>query len=132
MTAWIAHTPLVAHGGGSSSNTAQHARISLHSKIGLSPSTDRSASAHRSSQITRLSKATRPPDSNISNPTFAYKRTRLVICRLAKLASRIHTEKPMKKIAILVALGALLGTALSGCIVVPGDGGYHHHHDYYR
>jgi hypothetical protein len=40
----------------------------------------------------------------------------------------------MKKIAILIALGALLGTALSGCIVVPaeGGGGYYHHHDYYR
>ncbi|SAL11854.1 hypothetical protein AWB67_00134 [Caballeronia terrestris] len=38
----------------------------------------------------------------------------------------------MKKIAILAALAALLGTALGGCIIVPGDGGYHHHRDYYR
>ncbi len=38
----------------------------------------------------------------------------------------------MKKLAILAALGVLLGSALSGCIVVPDDGGYHHHHGYYR
>ncbi|SAK93174.1 hypothetical protein AWB71_01006 [Caballeronia peredens] len=38
----------------------------------------------------------------------------------------------MKKLAILAALGVLLSSALSGCIVVPGDGGYHHHRDYYR
>jgi hypothetical protein len=37
----------------------------------------------------------------------------------------------MKKRAILVALGALLAGALSGCIVVPDGGGWHHHHDYY-
>jgi hypothetical protein len=42
-------------------------------------------------------------------------------------------EKPMKKLAILAVLGFVLGSSLSGCIVVPGgDGGYHHHHDYYR
>jgi hypothetical protein len=71
-------------------------------------------------------------DPYISNQTFTYKRIRLVICRFAKLISRIHTEKPMKKIAILAALAALLGTSLGGCIIVPGDGGYHHHRDYYR
>lgn len=38
----------------------------------------------------------------------------------------------MKKIAILAALAALLGTSLGGCIIVPGDGGYHHHRDDYR
>lgn len=38
----------------------------------------------------------------------------------------------MKKLAILAALGVLLGSALSGCIVVPDDGGWHHHHEYYR
>ncbi|SAK93610.1 hypothetical protein AWB77_05330 [Caballeronia fortuita] len=38
----------------------------------------------------------------------------------------------MKRLAILAALSVLLGSALSGCIVVPDGGGYHHHHDYYR
>ncbi|SAK91365.1 hypothetical protein AWB81_04907 [Caballeronia arationis] len=40
----------------------------------------------------------------------------------------------MKKIAILAALAALLGTSLGGCIIVPDGGGYgyHHHHDWYR
>ncbi len=39
----------------------------------------------------------------------------------------------MKKLAILAALSVLLGSALSGCIILPDDGGgYHHHHDYYR
>ncbi|WP_129572343.1 hypothetical protein [Caballeronia glathei] len=72
------------------------------------------------------------PPAIISNHTITYKRTRLVILRIAKLASRIHTEKPMKKLAILAALSVLLGSALSGCIVVPAGDGYHHHRDYYR
>ncbi|VXB31210.1 conserved hypothetical protein [Burkholderia sp. 8Y] len=38
----------------------------------------------------------------------------------------------MKKLAILAVLSVVLGSTLSGCIIVPGDGGYHHHHDYYR
>ncbi|KAF1028587.1 MAG: hypothetical protein GAK40_00877 [Burkholderia plantarii] len=40
----------------------------------------------------------------------------------------------MKRIALLATLAVLLGTSLTGCIVVPdgGGGGYHHHHDYYR
>ncbi|SAK48081.1 hypothetical protein AWB75_01094 [Caballeronia catudaia] len=38
----------------------------------------------------------------------------------------------MKKLAILAALGVLLSSALSGCIVVPDGGEWHHHHGYYR
>jgi hypothetical protein len=37
----------------------------------------------------------------------------------------------MKRLAILAALAVLLGSSLSGCIVVPDGGGYHHHGDYY-
>jgi hypothetical protein len=72
--------------------------------------------------------------SNISNPTFAYKGTRLVISRIAKLVLMdSHGETSMKKLAIVVALAAALGSTLSGCIIVPdGGGGWHHHHDYYR
>jgi hypothetical protein len=70
----------------------------------------------------------------ISNHTIAYKHKRLVIFPAATLASpdrNVLTEKPMKKLAILAALGVLLGSALSGCIVVPDGGwGYHHHRDY--
>ena len=36
----------------------------------------------------------------------------------------------MKRILALVILAATLGTALSGCIVVP-DGGYHNHYRYH-
>lgn len=39
----------------------------------------------------------------------------------------------MKKLAILAVLSVVLGSTLSGCIILPGDGGgYHHHRDYYR
>ncbi|WP_277396174.1 hypothetical protein [Burkholderia sp. Ac-20379] len=38
----------------------------------------------------------------------------------------------LKRIALLASLAVLLGSTLSGCIVVPDGGGYHHHHDYYR
>jgi hypothetical protein len=38
----------------------------------------------------------------------------------------------MKKLAILAALAVVLGSTLSGCIVVPDGGEWHHHHDYYR
>jgi hypothetical protein len=38
----------------------------------------------------------------------------------------------MKKLAILAVLSVVLGSTLSGCIIVPDGGGYHHHHDYYR
>jgi hypothetical protein len=69
---------------------------------------------------------------NISKNTFSYKRTRLVIFQIATLNSRIHTEKTMKRLAILAALSVLLGSALGGCIVVPDGGGYHHHDYYYR
>ncbi|CAB3724878.1 hypothetical protein LMG27174_05273 [Paraburkholderia rhynchosiae] len=36
----------------------------------------------------------------------------------------------MKRIFALAILAATLGTALSGCIVVPGDG-YHDHYRYH-
>ncbi len=38
----------------------------------------------------------------------------------------------MKKLAILAVLSVVLGSTLSGCIIVPDGGGYHHRHDYYR
>lgn len=42
-------------------------------------------------------------------------------------------EINMKKLISLIAIGIVLSTALSGCIVVPvGGGGYYHHHDYYN
>ncbi|SIN99282.1 hypothetical protein SAMN05444165_0418 [Paraburkholderia phenazinium] len=34
----------------------------------------------------------------------------------------------MKRIFALMLMAACLGTALSGCIVVPGGGGYYHHY----
>lgn len=34
----------------------------------------------------------------------------------------------MKKILALIALAICLGSALSGCIVVPEGGGYHDHY----
>jgi hypothetical protein len=34
----------------------------------------------------------------------------------------------MKKILALVLMAVCLGSALSGCIVVPGGDDYHHHH----
>ena len=37
----------------------------------------------------------------------------------------------MKKIISLVAIGIVLSTVLSGCIVVPVGGGYYHHDYYY-
>ena len=38
----------------------------------------------------------------------------------------------MKKFISLVVIGIILGTTLSGCIVVPvGGDGYYHHHDHY-
>jgi hypothetical protein len=38
----------------------------------------------------------------------------------------------MKKLAIVAVLAALLGSTLSGCIIVPDGGGWHHHHDDWR
>ena len=35
----------------------------------------------------------------------------------------------MKRILVLALAALCLGSALSGCIVVPEGGGYHHHYD---
>lgn len=35
----------------------------------------------------------------------------------------------MKRILVLALMAVCLGSALSGCIVVPDGGGYHHHWD---
>ncbi|WP_027802678.1 hypothetical protein [Paraburkholderia dilworthii] len=37
----------------------------------------------------------------------------------------------MKRILALAILAATLGTALSGCIVVPDGGGHHDHYGYH-
>jgi hypothetical protein len=34
----------------------------------------------------------------------------------------------MKKIFALLVMAVCVGTALSGCIVVPAGGGYYHHY----
>jgi hypothetical protein len=50
----------------------------------------------------------------------------LVICAPNIVPSLLTSEACMKRIFALMLMAVCLGTALSGCIVVPGGGGYYH------
>ena len=42
-------------------------------------------------------------------------------------------KREVKRLIAMLFAGAVLATGLSGCILVPYDGGGYHHHDgYYR
>jgi hypothetical protein len=36
-------------------------------------------------------------------------------------------KREVKRLIAALIAGALLATALGGCVIVPYDGGYHHH-----
>jgi hypothetical protein len=40
-------------------------------------------------------------------------------------------KREVKRLIATLITGALLATALGGCVVVPYDGGGYHHHGYY-
>jgi hypothetical protein len=65
--------------------------------------------------------------------TSCYTQTQPKFHRSVEFGHKQKGSNVMRRIFALAILAATLGTALSGCIVVP-DGGYHdhpHYHDHY-
>jgi hypothetical protein len=47
------------------------------------------------------------------------------------MTTAFRWENDVKRLILTLIAGAMLASALGGCIIVP-DGGYHHHGYYYR
>jgi hypothetical protein len=48
------------------------------------------------------------------------------------MTTEFRRENDVKRLILTLIAGAMLASALGGCIVVPDGGGYHHHGYYYR